>query len=152
MPRLLQSILHPGSADQWLDDLRGDARIVRLSSEHPTLLVRLEQMPGGPVVSRHELVFGLFRTTWHCRCELDESNRRIRSAVASQFFSSFEQVLCWTEAEGGLSIQSEIRWEGARSSLEDLIFRSALRFPGSSAMGTTESTTKRMAVGDQAAA
>jgi hypothetical protein len=150
--RLLQSILHPGSANEWMADLWEGSRPLSLSSVHPTLFVRLED-GDGQALSRHELVFGLFRTVWQCKVDLDLSARRLFASGASQHFETFEQTLSWTETEAGVSIQSDLQWSGARSGLEDLLLRSLLRFPGWATIGTSERTTKRLAtVEDQAAA
>lgn len=152
MSRLLQSILHPGSANEWMADLWEGSRPYCLSSVHPTLLVRLQDGDGF-AVSRHELVFGLFRTIWQSKVDLDLTSRRLVATGASQHFASFEQTLSWTETEAGVSIQSDLQWSGARSGLEDLLLRSQLRFPGWITIGASESTTKRLAaVEDQAAA
>lgn len=151
MPRLLQSTMHPGSATQWLADLCGDSRVATLSPAHPTLLLRLDSEEG-TWLSRHELVFGLFRTTWHCRADLDKEGCRLQVQGAFPHFESFQQTLCWTESEQGLSIQSDLSWTGARTGLEDLLLRSLLRFPGWHATGVSERPTQRMAMEDSAAA
>jgi len=151
MPRLLQSTLHPGSATEWLDDLRGDARVVTLSPAHPTLLVRLSS-EDGMWISHHELVFGLFRTVWHCPAKLDLETGRMVAQGWSPHFQSFEQTLCWSQTESGLSIQSDISFQGARSGLEDLLLRSLLRFPGLTPSQASERPTQRIAMEGQAAA
>jgi hypothetical protein len=151
MPRLLQSTMHPGSATQWLDDLGGDSRVATLSPAHPTLLVRL-QSEDGKQLSRHELVFGLFRTVWHCQTTLDKVAGRLTAVGAYPHFETFEQTLCWTETEHGLSIQSDLSWTGARTGLEDLLLRSLLRFPGWYSTGTSERPTQRMTMEGAAAA
>ena len=151
MPRLLQSTIHPGSANQWLGDLCGDSRVATLSPAHPTLLVRL-QSEDGLWLSRHELVFGLFRTVWQCQATLDKGAGRLTSVGAYPHFESFQQTLCWTETDQGLSIQSDLTWTGARTGLEDLILRSLLRFPGWYAVGASERPTQRMTMEDTAAA
>ena len=151
MPRLLQSTLHPSSASEWLDDLRGDSRIVTLSPAHPTLLVRL-RLEEGMWISQHELVFGLFRTVWHCPAKLDLDAGRLIAKGWSQHFQSFEQTLCWSQTEHGLSLQSDLTFEGARSGLEDLLLRSLLRFPGLPSALASERPTQRIAMEGQAAA
>jgi hypothetical protein len=133
-------------------DLWEGSRPYCLSSVHPTLLVRLQDGEG-QTTSRHELVFGLFRTVWQCKIDLDITSRRLVATGASQHFERFEQTLSWTETEGGVSIQSDLQWSGVRTGLEDLLLRSQLRFPGWIAVSASESTTKRLAaVEDQAAA
>jgi hypothetical protein len=145
MSRLLQSTLHPGTASEWLADLQADARVAALSPAHPTFLVRLVRHEGG-WLSRHELIYGLFRTSWTCLAELDEAAGRLVAREPSAHFDAFEQTLCWSTTEHGLSIQSDCSWSGCKPGLEDLVLRSLLRFPGWRAAGLAEPTTRRMAV------
>lgn len=151
MPRLLQSTMHPGSATRWLDDLGGDFRVATLSSTHPTLLMRLRS-EDGKWISRHELVFGLFRTVWQCQATLDMAAGRLSAVGAGPHFESFQQTLSWNETESGVSIQSDLSWTGARTGLEDVLLRSLLRFPGWQAIGISERPTQRMTMEDSAAA
>jgi hypothetical protein len=113
--------------------------------------VRL-QSEDGKQLSRHELVFGLFRTVWHCQTTLDKVAGRLTAVGAYPHFETFEQTLCWTETEHGLSIQSDLSWTGARTGLEDLLLRSLLRFPGWYSTGTSERPTQRMTMEGAAAA
>ena len=152
MLRLLQSTLFPGNSTQWLDALKASSRIVALSSAHPTFLVALETRENELFV-RHELVFGLFRTVWTSPAALDLGHRRLTCKGSSKHFQTIEQVLCWEESERGLSIQSELVWSGASSSLEDLILRSILRFPNTDLTpSASERPTQRIAMEGQSAA
>jgi hypothetical protein len=151
MPRLLQSTMHPGSASRWLDDLVGDSRVATLSPAHPTLLVRLQKEEGN-WISRHELVFGLFRTVWNCKANLDVEAGRLHAVGAYPHFESFQQTLCWTETESGLTLQSDLSWTGARTGLEDLLLRSLLRFPGWYSTPASERPTQRLSMEGTAAA
>lgn len=151
MPRLLQSTLYPGNANQWLEAIRTPARVSMLSSVHPTLLVGLEEQ-GGRHFVRHELVFGLFRTVWTSAATLDAARGRLVCKGADRHFESIEQILCWEQGERGLSIHSELSWSGAKAALEDLLLRSLLRFPNCESTAASDRTTQRLAMDGQAAA
>jgi len=151
MARLLQSTLHPGTASDWLADLQAEAQVVQLSPAHPTFLLKLigEQ---DDWLARHELVFGLFRTVWTCSVNLDREASRLVARGASQHFESFEQTLCWSSTEHGLSIQSDCIWSGCKPGLEDILLRSLLRFPGWQAPGASERPTQRLVMEARAVA
>ncbi len=151
MPRLMQSTLYPGSAPQWLEAVKAETRMVSLSSVHPTLLFGIEEREGRLIV-RHELVFGLFRTVWTSDATLDMDRRRLTSKGTGKHFESVQQTICWEAGERGLSIQSELVWSGASSSLEDLLLRSLLRFPNCEVAAASERPTQRIAMDGQAAA
>lgn len=151
MPRLLQSALYQVSSEDWLQGLREESTVVQLSPVHPTLLIRLVQT-AQPEMSRFDLVFGLFRTSWNCAIEIDIARGRLVSKASSAHFSQFEQTLCWHETDQGLAIQSDLQWSGARSGLEDLLLKSLLRFPGVSSTVASERPTRRLTTEGQAAA
>lgn len=151
MARLLQSTLHPGTASDWLADLQADARVVHLSPAHPTFLLKLigEQ---DEWLARYELVYGLFRTSWICAVKIDQEANRLVARGSSQHFESFEQTLCWSSTEHGLSIQSDCIWSGCKQGLEDTLLRSLLRFPGWQAPSASERPTQRIATEGRAVA
>ena len=151
MARLLQSTLYPGTASEWLSDLQAESRVVALSQAHPSFHLRLVPHDGG-WLSCHELVFGLFRTSWTCVCDLDAQAGRLVSRDPSAHFDAFEQTLSWSRTEHGLSIQSDCTWAGCKPGLEDLLLRAVLRFPGWRAAGLVEPTTQRIAVEGRAVA
>ncbi len=133
-----------------MEAIKAESRVAMLSSVHPTLLVGLESGEHGLFV-RHELVFGLFRSSWSCPALLDLDRRRLTSKGTGRHFQAIEQVLCWEENERGLSIQAELSWSGAKTGLEDLLLRSMLRFPNTEIQTASERPTQRLAMDGQAA-
>lgn len=152
MPRLVQSTLVPGSASAWLDVLREESRTVALASAAPTLTLRL--LPGHDAIwTRHELVHGFFRTSWTCRVEtLDEASGVFLAKVEGTIFSAFRHEMRWETTAEGLIVRSDVSWEGARPSLEQILSQSLVRFPlpAGQAPAFADSPTRRMILDDRA--
>ena len=152
MPRLVQSSLVPGSATSWLEVLRDESRTVAMASAAPTLTVRI--LPGLETSwMRHELLSGFFRTSWTSRIEtLDLAAGRLVAHADGNIFASFHHEMHWESTPEGLAIRSEIAWDGARPSLEQILNQAVLRFPlpPGQAPSFADSPTRRMLVGGQA--
>lgn len=102
---------------------------------------------------RHELLSGFFRTSWTSRIELlDESAGRLVAQAEGNIFVRFRHEMNWESTAEGVVIRSDLAWEGARPSLEQILNLAVLRFP--LAPGQTpsfaDSPTRRMVIGGQA--
>jgi len=152
MPRLVQSTLVPGTAQAWLDLLREESRTVALASSAPTLTLRI--LPGHDASwVRHELVYGFFRTSWTSRIDqLDEAAGILVAQVEGTIFSSFRHEMQWETTTEGLVVRSDLAFEGARPSLEQLLSQSLVRFPVPEGQvpAFAESPTRRMILDDRA--
>lgn len=152
MPRLVQSSLVPGSATNWLGVLRDESRSVAMASSAPTLTLRI--LPGlQPSWVRHELLSGFFRTSWTSIIqEFNPEAARIVSQAEGNIFVRFRHELTWETTSEGLVVRSDISWEGARPSLEQILNQSILRFPIAPGQlpSFSESPTRRMLVAGQA--
>ncbi len=151
MSRLVQSSLVPGSAANWLDLLRDESRTVTLASSTPTLTMRIIQA-GDVSWMRHELLSGFFRTSWTSRVSmLDLEAGKLVSESEATIFAKFRHEMVWEPSSEGLSIRSELSWEGARPSLERLLEQSILRFPqpAGQAPSFSESPTRRLVLNDR---
>lgn len=148
MPRFAQSSLVPGSVDRWLEVLRDESRTVTLASSTPTLTLRI--LPGEePLWVRHELLSGFFRTTWTSRIErFDPEAGKIVAQVQGNIFQSFRHEMTWRSTNEGVLIHSDISWEGARPSLEQILGKAILRFPLAPGQvpSFSDSPTRRMLV------
>ena len=152
MPRLVQSSLVPGSATSWLDLLRDESRTVALATSTPTLTMRIIQGHDASWV-RHELLSGFFRTSWTSRIGLlDLDAGRFVAESEGTIFLKFRHEMAWEASSEGLSIRSEISWEGARPSLERMLDQAILRFPlaAGQAPSFAESPTRRMILDERA--
>lgn len=148
MPRFAQSSLVPGSANRWLEVLRDESRTVTLASSTPTLTLRI--LPGDqPLWMRHELLSGFFRTTWTSRIErFDEAAGVIVAQVEGNIFQSFRHEMTWRTTNEGVLVHSDVSWEGARPSLEQILGQAILRFPLAPGQvpSFADSPTRRMVV------
>jgi len=152
MPRLIQSTLVPGTAQAWLDLLHGEARTIPLASSVPTLSMRILAGHDASWV-RHELMFGLFRTSWTSRIELfDREAGHLVAQVEGTIFTSFRHEMRWQSSVEGVVVNSDLWWEGARPSLEQILSQSLVRFPMpiGQAPSFAESPTRRMVIDDRA--
>lgn len=130
MPRISQSSLLPFGKVEFLDLLCADTQRVALAAQVPTLSFQVKRVDGEPRFVQHNLVFGLFRTSWQSRVSRwDLEIGLFVSELPEGLLAGFRHAMRLEESNGGLLVHDELAWDSVRPSLGDLLMRSVVRHP-----------------------